>query len=87
MTDKVSVYLQISDYVWDVYVTPGENSLHEFFIRAVKFSDFLISITPGLNTERPPLIGEVSANLADRGCRVFSTSPTAVNFGFIDRSR
>jgi hypothetical protein len=25
-------------------------------------------------TERPPLVGEVSANLADRGCRVVSAT-------------
>jgi hypothetical protein len=39
-------------------------------------------------TERPPLVGEVSANFADRGCRVVSvTDPYGRILGFLDRSR
>jgi hypothetical protein len=39
-------------------------------------------------TERPSLVGEVSANFADRGCRVVSaTDPNALILGFLDRSR
>jgi hypothetical protein len=40
-------------------------------------------------TERPPLVGEVSANLCEqrvlRGLR--NEFPTAINLGFLDRSR
>jgi hypothetical protein len=36
-------------------------------------------------TELSPLVGEVSANFADRGCRVVSaTDRKAVNLGFLD---
>jgi hypothetical protein len=40
-------------------------------------------------TERPPLVGEVVANLsADRGCHVVSvTDPYGRILGFLDRSR
>jgi hypothetical protein len=39
-------------------------------------------------TERPPLVGEVSANFADRGCRIVSaTDPHGRIIGFLDRSR
>jgi hypothetical protein len=40
-------------------------------------------------TERPPLVGEVSAHLADRRGVAWSAQriPTAVNFCFLDRSR
>jgi hypothetical protein len=39
-------------------------------------------------TERPPLVSEVSAEFADRGCRVVSaTDPHARILGFLDRSR
>jgi hypothetical protein len=38
-------------------------------------------------TERPPLVNEVSANFADRGCRVVSATDTYGCIpGFIDRS-
>jgi hypothetical protein len=37
-------------------------------------------------TERTPLVGEVSANLADRGCHVVSvTDPYCRILGFLDR--
>jgi hypothetical protein len=32
-------------------------------------------------TERPPLVGEVSANLADRGCRVVSATNSPPPYG------
>jgi hypothetical protein len=36
-------------------------------------------------TEQPQPVGEVSANLADRGCRVVSaTDPRGHNLGFLD---
>jgi hypothetical protein len=40
-------------------------------------------------TERPPFVGEVSANfLVIEGCRVVSASyPNCRNLGFLDRSR
>jgi hypothetical protein len=39
-------------------------------------------------TERPPLVGEVIAKFADRGCQVVSvTDPYGRIFGFLDRSR
>jgi hypothetical protein len=39
-------------------------------------------------TEGPPLVGEVIANFADRGCHVVSvTDPFGCIFGFLDRSR
>jgi hypothetical protein len=39
-------------------------------------------------TERPPHVGEISANFADRGCKVFSAAdPYGRNLGFLDRSR
>jgi hypothetical protein len=39
-------------------------------------------------TERPPFVGEISANLADRGCRVVSSAdPYGRILGFVDRSR
>jgi hypothetical protein len=39
-------------------------------------------------TERPPLVGEVIANFADRGCYVVSvTDPYGRILGFLDRSR
>jgi hypothetical protein len=39
-------------------------------------------------TERPPLVGEVIANFADRGCHVVSvTNPYGRILGFLDRSR
>jgi hypothetical protein len=39
-------------------------------------------------TERPPLVGEVSANFADRGCHVVSaTDHHGRILGFLDRSR
>jgi CBS-domain-containing membrane protein len=38
-------------------------------------------------TERPPLVGEVIANFADRGCHVVSvTDPYGRILGFLDRS-
>jgi hypothetical protein len=38
-------------------------------------------------TELPPLFGEVSANFADRGCRVISvTDPYSCVLGFLDRN-
>jgi hypothetical protein len=42
-----------------------------------------------IQTERPPLVGEVIANfLADRGCRVVSvTDPYGRILYFLDRSR
>jgi hypothetical protein len=37
-------------------------------------------------TKRPPLIGEVSAKFADRGCRVVNTTdPYGRIIGFLDR--
>jgi hypothetical protein len=37
-------------------------------------------------TERPPLIGEVSANLVNRGCCVVSAmDPHGRTFGFLDQ--
>jgi hypothetical protein len=39
-------------------------------------------------TERPPHVGEVSANFADRGCHVISpTDPLGHILGFLDRNR
>jgi hypothetical protein len=39
-------------------------------------------------TERPPLVGEVIAKFADRGCHVVSvTDPYGRILGSIDRSR
>jgi hypothetical protein len=39
-------------------------------------------------TERPPLVGEVRANVYDRGCHLVSmTDPYGHILGFIDRSR
>jgi hypothetical protein len=39
-------------------------------------------------TERPPLVGEVFADFADRGCHVVSmTDPYGHVLGFLDRSR
>jgi hypothetical protein len=39
-------------------------------------------------TERPPLVSEVSATFADRGCHVVSvTDPYDRILGFLDRSR
>jgi hypothetical protein len=39
-------------------------------------------------TERPPLVSEVTANFADRGCHVVSvTEPYGRILGFLDRSR
>jgi hypothetical protein len=39
-------------------------------------------------TERPPLVGEVSAKFAERGCHVVSvTNPYSRILGFLDRSR
>jgi hypothetical protein len=39
-------------------------------------------------TDRPPLVGEVSTNFADRGCRVVSaTDSHVVNLGSLNRSR
>jgi hypothetical protein len=39
-------------------------------------------------TERPPLVGEVSANFAVRGCHVVSvTDPSGRILVFLDRSR
>jgi hypothetical protein len=39
-------------------------------------------------TERPPPVGEVSANFADRGCRVVSAmDPHGRILGFLDRNR
>jgi hypothetical protein len=39
-------------------------------------------------TERPPLVGEVSATFVDRGCRVDSTTdPHGCILGVLDRSR
>jgi hypothetical protein len=39
-------------------------------------------------TERPPLVGEISANFVDRGCHVVSaTDPYSRILGFLDRSR
>jgi hypothetical protein len=39
-------------------------------------------------TERPPLVGEVSANFADRGCHVVSVTDSYGRIlGFLDRSR
>jgi hypothetical protein len=36
-------------------------------------------------TERPPLVGKISANFADRGCHVVSaTDPHGRNLGFLD---
>jgi hypothetical protein len=38
-------------------------------------------------TERPPLVGEVIANFADRGCHVVSvTDPYGRILGFLDMS-
>jgi hypothetical protein len=39
-------------------------------------------------TERPPLVGEVIANFADKECHVDSvTDPYGRILGFLDRSR
>jgi hypothetical protein len=39
-------------------------------------------------TERSPLVGEVIANFADRGCHLVSvTDPYVRIFGFLDKSR
>jgi hypothetical protein len=39
-------------------------------------------------TERPPLVGEVIANFAAKGCHVVSvTDPYGRILGFLDRSR
>jgi hypothetical protein len=39
-------------------------------------------------TERPQLVGEVSANFSDTGCHVVSvTDPYGSSLGFLDRSR
>jgi hypothetical protein len=39
-------------------------------------------------TERPPLVGELRANFADRGCRVGSaTDPHGRILGFLDRQQ
>jgi hypothetical protein len=39
-------------------------------------------------TERPPLVGEVSADFHDTGCHMVSvTNPYGRNLGFVDRSR
>jgi hypothetical protein len=39
-------------------------------------------------TERPPVVGEVIAKFADRGCHVVSvTDPYGRILGFLDRSR
>jgi hypothetical protein len=39
-------------------------------------------------TERPPLVGEVSSNLADRGCHVVSVMDLyGLILSFLDRSR
>jgi hypothetical protein len=41
-----------------------------------------------IQTERPPLVGEVSAKVAVRRCRAFSaTDPYGRILGFLDRSR
>jgi hypothetical protein len=37
-------------------------------------------------TERPPLVGEVSANFADEGCRVvYAMDPHGRTINFLDR--
>jgi hypothetical protein len=39
-------------------------------------------------TERPPLVGEVIAKFADKGCHMVSmTDPYGRILGFLDRSR
>jgi CBS-domain-containing membrane protein len=39
-------------------------------------------------TERPPLLGEVIAKFADKGCHVVNVTDTAGRIlGFLDRSR
>jgi hypothetical protein len=41
-----------------------------------------------LPTERPPLVGEVTAKFSDRGCRMVSATKLYGRiFGFLDRSR
>jgi hypothetical protein len=36
-------------------------------------------------TERPPFVGEVSANFCDNGCHVFSVADPYGRIGFLDR--
>jgi CBS-domain-containing membrane protein len=41
-----------------------------------------------ISTERPPLVGEVVANFADKGCHVVSvTDPYGRILGFLERNR
>jgi hypothetical protein len=41
-----------------------------------------------LPVERPPLVSEVGANIADKGCRVANAEdPSGRNLCFLDRSR
>jgi hypothetical protein len=64
---------------------------HRTFLTAsVKLTQWLESASELYRpTERPPLVGDVSANFGgyrvSRGQR--NNSPTVVNFGFLDRSR
>jgi CBS-domain-containing membrane protein len=49
----------------------------------------LRGLNPRVNyTDRPTLVGEVSAKFADRGCHVVSvTDPYGHILGFLDQSR
>jgi hypothetical protein len=72
--------------------------IHSLQILQIKFDPFLLEFfcinysvalvrNRTIPTERPPLVGEVGANFAVRGCRVVSaTDPHGRILGFLDRS-
>jgi hypothetical protein len=61
-------------FVWKVTLYLRKNSMAWVLERTIP-------------TERPPLVGEVSANFGDRWCRVVSvTDPHGRIIGFLDRS-
>jgi hypothetical protein len=56
--------------------------------QANKQTNELRGLSKTIPTERPPLVGDVSANFVDRGCQMVSvTDPYGRNLGFLDRSR
>jgi hypothetical protein len=62
------------------------SSINVWCIGIYKVTNFLVRQRTIL-TERPPLVGKVSANFfADKGCYVVSvTDPYGRNLGFLDR--
>jgi hypothetical protein len=82
----MATFVRTSNSGWAEHLE-GRTSSYNFLLK-LKLNSVAFVSEQTMLTERPPLVGEVSANFCGRGCPVVSaTDPPGRILGFLDRSR